>query len=52
VQRFKKDRIGLKECRKRKYWYNPKQTGRCIHEVWNKEEDTEREGKNTILSCL
>jgi hypothetical protein len=37
VQRFKKDRIGLKEAERGKCWHNPKQTGRYVHDVWNKE---------------
>jgi hypothetical protein len=52
VQRFKKDRIGLKEYRERKYWRNPKQTGRYVHDVWNKERRHREGKKNTIDSEL
>jgi IS5 family transposase len=41
VQKFKKYRIVLKECRERKHWHNPKQTGRYVHDVWNKERRRE-----------
>jgi len=34
---LKKGTFDLKEFRERKYWHNPKQTGRHIHDVWNKE---------------
>jgi hypothetical protein len=48
---FKKDRIGLKECRERKYWHNPKQTWRYVHDVWNKER-RHRERKQKHDSVL